>query len=168
MRGALTALAARAGAAAAARRQSASACGAAAAAHAATPAPDAPPRAAPTAPGLAVLPGSPPVAIVFLGAPGVGKGTYSTRVAAALGADHVSAGDLVRAEIKAGTALGKQVSEAGSVCGFACVCCVRARRRALAASAREHPPPTYGALLFWCGGWAPQPRRPATLGRGAR
>jgi len=50
-----------------------------------------------------------PVAYVFLGAPGVGKGTYSTRVADALGAQHVSAGDLVRAEVKAGTELGKQV-----------------------------------------------------------
>lgn len=54
-----------------------------------------------------------PVAYVFLGAPGVGKGTYSTRVADALGAEHVSAGDLVRAEVKAGTELGKQVSERG-------------------------------------------------------
>jgi adenylate kinase len=48
-------------------------------------------------------------AFVFLGAPGVGKGTYSVRVAAALGAVHVSAGDLVRAEIRAGTPLGQEV-----------------------------------------------------------
>ena len=52
---------------------------------------------------------SPMPAFVFLGAPGVGKGTYSVRVAAALGAAHVSAGDLVRAEIRAGTELGKEV-----------------------------------------------------------
>jgi len=39
----------------------------------------------------------------------VGKGTYSTRVADALGAEHISAGDLVRAEVKKGSELGKQV-----------------------------------------------------------
>ena len=50
-----------------------------------------------------------PLAYVFLGAPGVGKGTYSTRVADALGAEHISAGDLVRAEVKKGSELGKQV-----------------------------------------------------------
>jgi hypothetical protein len=50
-----------------------------------------------------------PLAYVFLGAPGVGKGTYSTRVADALGAEHISAGDLVRAEVKSGSELGKQV-----------------------------------------------------------
>lgn len=49
-------------------------------------------------------------AFVFLGAPGVGKGTYSVRAAAALGAAHVSAGDLVRAEIRAGTPLGKEMA----------------------------------------------------------
>ena len=50
-----------------------------------------------------------PLAYVFLGAPGVGKGTYSTRVADALGAEHISAGDLVRAEVKKGRERGKQV-----------------------------------------------------------
>jgi predicted ATPase with chaperone activity len=45
---------------------------------------------------------------VFLGAPGVGKGTYASRVAKLLGVPHISAGDLVRDEIKAGTALAKQ------------------------------------------------------------
>lgn len=54
-----------------------------------------------------------PLAYVFLGAPGVGKGTYSTRVADALGAEHVSAGDLVRAEVKKGSELGKQVRRRG-------------------------------------------------------
>jgi adenylate kinase len=46
---------------------------------------------------------------VFLGPPGVGKGTYASRVAAALGVPHIAAGDLVRAEIKSRTPLGKQV-----------------------------------------------------------
>ena len=49
---------------------------------------------------------------VFLGPPGVGKGTYASRVAAALGVAHVAAGDLVRAEIKAGTPLGQQARDA--------------------------------------------------------
>jgi|APGre2960657444_1045066.scaffolds.fasta_scaffold01164_4 adenylate kinase len=45
---------------------------------------------------------------VFLGAPGVGKGTYASRVAKLMGVPHVSAGDLVRDEIKAATPLAKQ------------------------------------------------------------
>lgn len=53
---------------------------------------------------------------VFLGAPGVGKGTYSTRVAKALGVPHIAAGDLVRNEIKRGTMRGKLVSaSSGSI-----------------------------------------------------
>ena len=54
-------------------------------------------------------PAHPMPAFVFLGAPGVGKGTYSVRVASALGAAHISAGDIVRAEIRSGTELGKDV-----------------------------------------------------------
>lgn len=46
---------------------------------------------------------------VFLGPPGVGKGTYSTRVAVALGVAHIAAGDLVRGEIKAGSDIGKKM-----------------------------------------------------------
>ena len=46
---------------------------------------------------------------VFLGPPGVGKGTYSSRVAEALGIPHISAGDLVRDEIKSGSRHGQQV-----------------------------------------------------------
>lgn len=46
---------------------------------------------------------------VFLGPPGVGKGTYSTRVAVALGVAHIAAGDLVRGEIRQRTPLGQQV-----------------------------------------------------------
>lgn len=48
---------------------------------------------------------------VFLGAPGVGKGTYASRVAKLLGVPHVSAGDLVRDEIRAGTPLAKEMAE---------------------------------------------------------
>lgn len=64
---------------------------------------------------------------VFLGPPGVGKGTYASRVAAALNVAHIAAGDLVRAEIKSGSLLGQQVRRSG-----ACACqlqqqCSRAR-----------------------------------------
>ena len=48
---------------------------------------------------------------VFLGPPGVGKGTYSTRVAEALGIPHISAGDLVRDEIKSGSSFGQTVRD---------------------------------------------------------
>lgn len=46
---------------------------------------------------------------VFLGAPGVGKGTYASRVAKQMKIPHVSMGDLVRAEIKGETAIGKEM-----------------------------------------------------------
>lgn len=46
---------------------------------------------------------------MFLGAPGVGKGTYASRIAPALGIPTISTGELVRDEIKAGSALGDQV-----------------------------------------------------------
>jgi adenylate kinase len=41
-------------------------------------------------------------AVVLLGPPGSGKGTQGTRLARALGVDHVSTGDLLRASIAAG------------------------------------------------------------------
>ncbi len=44
--------------------------------------------------------------IVIFGAPGSGKGTQSEELIARYGFKHVSTGDLLRAEIKAGTALG--------------------------------------------------------------
>lgn len=49
---------------------------------------------------------------VFLGPPGVGKGTYASRIADALGLAHISAGELVREEIKQQTDLGQQVRDA--------------------------------------------------------
>eukprot|EP00897_Mesotaenium_endlicherianum_P002328 jgi/Mesen1/2122/ME000152S01208 len=48
--------------------------------------------------------------LVFLGCPGVGKGTYASRVAKVLEVPHISMGDLVRSEIKAQSTIGKQVA----------------------------------------------------------
>jgi adenylate kinase len=44
--------------------------------------------------------------LLLLGAPGAGKGTQGRRLAAAIGALHLSVGDLFRAEITAGSPLG--------------------------------------------------------------
>ena len=45
--------------------------------------------------------------IVIFGAPGSGKGTYSDEIVARYGMGHISTGDVLRAEIKNGTELGK-------------------------------------------------------------
>ncbi len=45
--------------------------------------------------------------IVIFGAPGSGKGTQSDKIIAEYGLEHISTGDVLRAEIKAGTELGK-------------------------------------------------------------
>lgn len=45
--------------------------------------------------------------IVIFGAPGSGKGTQSEKIIAGFGVKHISTGDVLRAEIKAGTELGK-------------------------------------------------------------
>lgn len=44
--------------------------------------------------------------IVIFGAPGSGKGTYSARIVDTFKLDHISTGDVLRAEIKNGTELG--------------------------------------------------------------
>lgn len=45
--------------------------------------------------------------IVIFGAPGSGKGTQSERIVEKYGINHISTGDVLRAEIKNGTKLGK-------------------------------------------------------------
>ncbi len=45
---------------------------------------------------------------MFLGAPGAGKGTQAKKVAEAAGIAHVSTGDMLRAQVAAGTELGLQ------------------------------------------------------------
>jgi adenylate kinase len=47
------------------------------------------------------------VKVLLIGPPGSGKGTQGERLAAQLSIAHIAAGDLLRAEVQAGTALGK-------------------------------------------------------------
>src|SRR5690606_4206001 len=56
--------------------------------------------------------------LIFLGAPGSGKGTQAARVVKELGYQHLSTGDLLRNEIKSGSELGQRVTaimEAGKL-----------------------------------------------------
>lgn len=48
------------------------------------------------------------VKIIFLGPPGSGKGTYSSRIGPKLGIPHISTGDLLRKEVKEKSDLGKK------------------------------------------------------------
>ncbi|XP_062165655.1 adenylate kinase 1, chloroplastic [Alnus glutinosa] len=48
---------------------------------------------------------------VFLGCPGVGKGTYASRLCKLLGVPHIATGDLVREELASSGPLSQQLSE---------------------------------------------------------
>eukprot|EP01059_Diplonema_ambulator_P013662 TRINITY_DN2420_c0_g1_i2.p1 TRINITY_DN2420_c0_g1~~TRINITY_DN2420_c0_g1_i2.p1 ORF type:complete len:246 (+),score=96.73 TRINITY_DN2420_c0_g1_i2:51-788(+) len=49
-----------------------------------------------------------PSKFLFLGAPGVGKGTYAARLCRDTGYEHVSTGELLRNEVAKGTEVGKE------------------------------------------------------------
>ncbi len=49
--------------------------------------------------------------VLLIGPPGSGKGTQGERLAQRLGLEHIAAGDLLRAEVEAGTPLGEKVRE---------------------------------------------------------
>ena len=56
--------------------------------------------------------------LIFLGAPGAGKGTQAARVSAALAIPAISTGDIIREAIKTGSELGKEFkryTDAGSL-----------------------------------------------------
>jgi adenylate kinase len=50
------------------------------------------------------------VRLVLLAPPGAGKGTQGERLAAWSGAEHIAAGDLLRAEAQTGSALGREIA----------------------------------------------------------
>jgi adenylate kinase len=50
---------------------------------------------------------------VFLGCPGVGKGTYASRLSNLLGIPHIATGDLVREELNSSGTLSSQVLNLG-------------------------------------------------------
>jgi adenylate kinase len=51
-----------------------------------------------------------PMNILLIGPPGSGKGTQGARLSELLDVEHIAAGDLLRAEVKAGTPLGQEVA----------------------------------------------------------
>jgi len=55
-----------------------------------------------------------PLKLIFLGAPGAGKGTYASRLQKQWNLPHISTGDTIREEIKKGTTLGKQCQDFSS------------------------------------------------------
>jgi adenylate kinase len=52
------------------------------------------------------------VRLLLLGPPGSGKGTQAKRLAERFGIEHISSGDLLRAEVESGSSCGQAVSDA--------------------------------------------------------
>lgn len=59
---------------------------------------------------LGTMPGTVAVQLLLLGPPGSGKGTQGPRLAHRYGVPHLSSGELLRRQVKAGTELGRQVA----------------------------------------------------------
>lgn len=49
--------------------------------------------------------------LIFLGPPGAGKGTQAVKIAARFGIAHISTGDMLRAEMREGTELGRAAKD---------------------------------------------------------
>jgi len=49
--------------------------------------------------------------LIFLGPPGVGKGTQASNISLRKNIDHISSGDLLRAAVDAGTVIGLKAKE---------------------------------------------------------
>ncbi len=95
---------------------------------------------------------------VFLGPPGVGKGTYATRIAEWLGIPHVAAGDLVREEMKSESPLGlemKAIVNAGNLLPDDVVIRLLQKRLQVAADSGDQGvlldgfPRTVSQVLLW-------------------
>jgi adenylate kinase len=59
-----------------------------------------------------------PLHLALMGAPGVGKGTFASRLGPHFNIPFISTGDLVRAEIKGKTAIGSQIATINAKGGF--------------------------------------------------
>ena len=75
------------------------------------------------------------IRIVFLGAPGSGKGTYAKELAKYLNVDVLSTGDMIREEILSGSSFGKelkQYSASGQLVpdNMVTICCLKNLKRA--------------------------------------
>jgi adenylate kinase len=69
--------------------------------------------------------------IIMLGAPGAGKGTQAKRISDRFGLPHISTGDIFRAHLRQGTALGLEVKaylDAGKLVPDALTCKILAER----------------------------------------